>query len=81
MKILIALVALLALAGMAAATDFPDWKITGKLSYSYQEIATSDEAGVAPALAGTTSHASFEMPELPEDKAVGNGAAAAMDSA
>jgi hypothetical protein len=66
MKILIALVAFLALVGMAAATDFPDWKITGKLSYSYVETATSDEANVAPVLAGTTSHASFEMPQLPE---------------
>jgi hypothetical protein len=73
MKILIALVALVALVGMAAATDFPGWKITGKLAYSYQESVVSDEAGNAPLMAGTTSHASFEMPELPEDKAVGNG--------
>jgi len=52
---------------MAAATDFPDWKITGKLSYSYQEIATSDEFSVAPSMNGVNSHASFIMPTLPEN--------------
>jgi hypothetical protein len=51
---------------MAAATDLPDWKITGKLSYSYQESVVSDEASVAASMNGVNSHASFNMPTLPE---------------
>jgi hypothetical protein len=64
MKILVALVALVALAGIVAAEDFPDWKVTNKLSYSYQTVAVADEAGVSPSLSGATSGASFTAAPL-----------------
>jgi len=61
---------------MAAAEDFPDWKITGKLSYSYQETVVTDEAGVAGSgtMNGVSSHAAFYMPTLPVTSSTGGTA-------
>jgi hypothetical protein len=63
MKIIVALVALIALAGIAAAEDFPDWSLSNKLSYSYSEVLKSDELMQLPA--GITSSAQFATNLMP----------------